>query len=249
MGRKTTIIRQKDDTPFDRMMSIERTKSPATILTESATTLERSCTLLCDLLREVQRRRRKADKEAREKGEPVDSSSGLVESYLSLCIGHCVKQCDKVWERVEKAIDPSDNGIERLNQAVMLQAVYDYETALSRDSDEDFDVVCEIEEFARSGDYHSFSGVDFAAVLSRIREAVPRFKELVAEHGAEIIENTRWIRRHRDTHNMVNYQGAKYRCPLCGYGLYHYGKPTGGLYNIRCSGCNLEGWFRNEETY
>lgn len=230
----------------------DSTADPAEVSTESsealayATTLERVCNRLRGLITQVGMEQKKHKKEAFKTGERVDDSYEILLAYLTVALGHCGAMCDGAWEKVEGEISPSSEGLERLGNAVILQAVYDYEAALSRGSKFDHDTMKDIERFADSKDAEFFSGVNFAETLSRIKHIYPQFQKMVREYGAYIIADTMWIRRHTSNGAMV-FKNAKYKCPLCGGGLYAYEKKVGGVQRIRCSGCNLEGWYRVKE--
>lgn len=182
----------------------------------------------------------------REHKEALDDDSfEIVLSYLNLALPHCTAECDRAWKEVYENAEYTDSNLEKLNNAVMLQAAQDYETALCVDSPAQRETAKDIERFAKSGASHQFSGVDFVTVLSRIKGVVPEFQKFVREKGSDIVAETEWIKRKR----RMTFQDSKYRCPLCGGGLYSSGRPAGNTYRIRCTGCSLEGWYHAKKSY
>lgn len=127
--------------------------------------------------------------------------------------------------------DIHDTGVENLCNAVIQTAAQDYETSLcggGHDGER-----TRIEKFAEDG-ADSYTTIDFEGVLARIRAARPQFAKTAREHASEIIAETN-ANRENDGDNRKN----TYKCPLCGGGLYAYGKSSGGIQQIRCTGCNL----------
>jgi len=224
---------QDNNTPEEQMLS---TENPAGERVAKATAYERAVNRIKGLINQMNREHRENED---------DDSFEIVLYYLNVALPHCTAECDKAWREVYDKAEFGIGNLEKLNNAVMLQAAQDYETALCVDSEMQRGVAGDIERFAISGDSHQFSGVDFVTVLHRIREVVPEFQRIAREKGNEIVADTVWLKRKKD-YKMEN---ARHRCPLCGGGLYASGKPVGNTYKIKCSNCSLEGWYHAKENY
>lgn len=215
---------------------VEEMSTDISAVVSKATAYERALGILKDAIARVNHDR---------KEDSDDECYEIVMSYLNLCMAHCARECDALWQMIYRNAEFGDGNLEKLNSAVMLQAVHDYENALCKGGKTAKDTIEEIERFASTGTSHHYSAVDFGTILQRIKDTAPEFHKMVREHGAEIIADTLWLKRKKD----YNFENAKYHCPLCGGGMYHYGKKIGNTYRIRCTGCSLEGWYHAKESY
>ena len=203
-------------------------------LISEATVFNRAYVHLKNALAQLNAKRRKS----------VDRSYNIACEYLNVAMELCDRAGDEAWSEVYKHSKPTDDSVERLCRAVMVQAAQDYEKDLCMGGKADLQDAEDIERFAASGDSHFYSSVDFVAILRRIKDTIPIYNKFINEHGAEIVEDTNWLRHHR----KLTHEDAKFKCPLCGGGLYYSGRPIDGTYLIKCSGCNMEGWYHAKTT-
>lgn len=216
--------------------SVEVVSTDISAILSKATAYERAVGRIKDLIVKLHKER---------KGDLEDESFEIVSTYLHVALNHCVGECDRAWQKVYANPDFGYGNYEKLNNAVMLQAALDYEKDICSGNTSSKRDMEDIERFAESGDSHTYSDIDFTNVLKRIRDVAPEFQRIVRTKGAEIISDTLRLKRKKD----YGFAEAKNRCPLCGGGLYHYGKPNGNVYRIKCSGCNMEGWYYAKESY
>lgn len=183
-------------------------------------------------------------KSAAKRGEQ-DHAHGIAIKALEDALNRLESVTNDVWKKVEELAVPDDKHIIDLFNAVVINAALDYESALSRGGAAGEKEQREIERFAESETSYRYSGTDFSSVLARIRRCHKQFEQMVQDKGEDIIEDTA---KHRKINSQkkgnTRFDKATYRCPLCGGGIYHFGTPINNVYNIRCSSCNLEGWYK-----
>lgn len=172
-----------------------------------------------------------------EKKVDPDTSLEIVREEVRSSISRLESLADIAWKDVYAHAEPRRENLEALAQGVILCAVNDYEQALSAETPDGEQKMADIERFAEKN-AGSYSSIDLPAVLSRIRAIYPQYKSFAAEHGQEIHEDSKRIKKAKD--NYTDY--AKYRCPLCGGGLYTANGKVNGKYKVYCSNCYLWAW-------
>lgn len=175
----------------------------------------------------------KAKTEAETTGVPMDESYQVVMDDLNALKKKYRARSDELWNTVDREADRDDNGFERLSNAILQNVAEDYETALcgSRSVNE----IKRIEDFAKNG-AEQFTELDFSKVLQRIRRMQPKFVDYAEKHGPEIHS---WTRESRKNDYPSNDRKNPHRCPLCGGGMYTYGKVDRGTAVVKCTGCCL----------
>ena len=192
---------------------------------------ERAQSTVSAMMNGLAKQRNENEREARRSGTEPDKSFQLVIDVLSDAKKRFRKESKRLWKLAEKSSDIHEIGVENLCNAIIQRAALDYEAALSGHGN--VEEKRRIEAFAEDG-ADDYTSIDFQNVLDRIRVAQPVFSKTAKEHIEEIMSETKNNKQH-DGDNRKN----TYRCPLCGGGLYAYGKPDGGIQQIRCTGCNL----------
>lgn len=157
-------------------------------------------------------------------GEEYDTSFDVAYQELQGISNSLGAKADELWKQMEKTTEKFGPGIERLANAVLAKAAYDYEAALCggfADSEAEIHL---IETFARHGS-EMYTTLDFTEVLGNIRRVhMELWKPLVEKLAPELREEK--VRKY------------KYKCPLCGGGLYYvHAKGQSDL--IRCTTCGL----------
>ena len=199
-------------------------------LIKESMTLERAVSLCSALANEAAKRRNEANKGKR-RPEDKDESFDLVINVINEARERFRSDSNQLWKQAEERCRLDDDGVENLLNAVIQRAALDYELALSNRGFPDS--IREIEEFFR-GDADVFTKADVSQVPKRIRMAHRQFVEIAHDHVKDIIKETSDNRkRNRDMLDNT------YRCPLCGGGMYEWGKAYNGRHQIRCTGCNL----------
>lgn len=165
-----------------------------------------------------------------------DKSYSVVIKRVTACLEQVVGEEDEAWKKVYASAEPHGENIEALARGVVLQAVSDYEQALSAGDRMGQSTLHEIERFADNGSNY-FTNVDMTAVLERIRNTYPKYKAYAQANAKDIVEDTKSIRRKKGI-----FPQAKHRCPLCGGGLYMSGNVQHGKAKICCSNCYLYTW-------
>lgn len=153
----------------------------------------------------------------KEKREP-DLSLSLYADELRGVKHRAEKQAEKYWKQARELAVPHDGNLEELLNAVVLKAVNDYETALFN---RDTATMTTLEWFLTD------------TITSRIKRKYTEFKRIARSHADEIADYTKRIRK--ASGDMALH--AKYRCPICGGGLYVYAKQYAGHRLICCTGC------------
>ena len=127
--------------------------------------------------------------------------------------------------------------VEMLLVAIIEQAALDYEKAICNGDAKE----CEkIERLARDGSL-DFTKIRLRSILKKIREKRNEFDRRARRHLGEIAEDSeRCLRLPRDKWVDSKYEDAKFRCPMCGGGMYII-KQTWGR-RVQCTGCNLFTW-------
>ena len=199
-------------------------------LIKESMTLERAVSLCSALANEAAKRRNEANKGKR-RPEDKDESFDLVINVINEAKDRFKADSNRLWKQAEERCRLDDEGVENLLNGVIQRAALDYELALSNRGFPDS--IREIENFFL-GDADVFTKADVSQVPKRIRMARQRFVEIAHDHINEIIEETKVNRAAR--RDMLD---NTYRCPLCGGGMYEWGKAYNGRHQIRCTGCNL----------
>lgn len=157
-------------------------------------------------------------------GEDFDASYDVAISELNGLKNQLGAKADALWKQMEQTTEKFGPGLERLANAVLAKAAYDYEAALCGGFPDSEAEMRLIEKFAVQG-AEMYTTLDFSEVLWRIRtvykeEWLPTVKKIVPELREE---KTRRFRN---------------KCQLCGGGLYYvHAKGQSDL--IRCTSCGL----------
>lgn len=208
---------------------------------DNALIYERAVDRINDLIVLNNKARKKEEARALKTGEEPDKSFGIVGYFLSNAKAEAKKVCDTYWKSVEKTAAFDQQNVENLCNAVVKLAALDYEQAICRGGESGNTTMREIERFSKNGDSDTFSAVDFDSVIARIQKGYVKFNEIVKTKGPDIIAETRRMR----SKGNDEFTSASIKCPVCGRGLFHYGEPHGRTYHIKCSGCNMEGWYKS----
>lgn len=147
------------------------------------------------------------------------------------------KKSNDLWEEARKKRVESPEKVQDLFNAVVKQAACDYESACCGNFSDPETMKSEILVFAKT-EAKNYSNINFNHVLKKIDQAAPEFKKLVREHAKEIVEETNAKRKVRD----FDFKANKYKCPLCGYGIFDTGSrfiKSDKTHCISCSGCGF----------
>ena len=120
-----------------------------------------------------------------------------------------------------------------LANGIVMQQISDYERALC---DSDNGTKARVRAFARSDWAATLTKLDVPSMLKQIDAAYKDFVIFVKDHGAGIVAETKRLRAKKKQTSE-----SKYRCPLCGGGLYEYSPTLEKTHRIKCSGCPLTG--------
>ena len=168
------------------------------------------------------------------KAKRIDAKS---ERELQKKIDILQKESDDLWEYA-KSFRPDSvvhGNYERLANAIVKQAVLDYEALISgKKADSNLCNLTEIERFAKTT---MLTKVDIPSMLKKIKRV--REKEFVpfaAEHYNEIVNEYKKFKRKRV--NTVIYNDVfPYRCKVCGGALKPDLDNKNKLLGIECCGC------------
>lgn len=163
---------------------------------------------------------------AKAEGRDVDPSFVLAITAINKAKIELAKKSADLLRLAEKAAKTTEEPFLELLTAVQAKAASDYELALCGFLPEY--EIHNIEAFASYGKL-------LPEILTQIKAAKPKFDKIVKEHFEDIVADTEEMhKRGRDVGPW-----AKYRCPLCGGGLYKWGRLYYGLRQIRCTGCDF----------
>lgn len=157
-------------------------------------------------------------------GEPFDESFDLALSELRGLQNRLGAKADELWKQMEEVMPKFGPGLERLANAVLAKAAYDYETALCGGFTDNAAEIHLIEKFAE-GRASIFTTTDFPGILKKIRR----------------VYSDDWIPLVKSVHKELRDEGKpkyKIKCPLCGGGLY-YVHCKGQSDTVRCTTCGL----------
>ena len=185
---------------------------------------ERAKTRIEEAAQKVARDRKAHLTEIAETGEDFDESYDLALSELRGIQHQLGAKADEYWARMEKETEMFMPGLERLANAVLESAAYDYEVALCDGFPDSAAEMRLIEIFAERG-AEVYTTLDFSEVLGQIRRVYheewrPKVEKLVPELHDEPKPRFR------------------HKCPLCGGGLY-YVHCKGETDLVRCTTCGL----------
>lgn len=157
-------------------------------------------------------------------GEAFDESYDVAFQELTALKNRLGAKADEYWARMEACTEKFGPGLERLANAVLANAAYDYEAALCGGFPDSKAEMHLIEKFAECG-AEVYTTLNFMDVLDRIRrvyfdEWLPKVREVTAELRAE--PERKYL----------------HKCPLCGGGLY-YVHCKGQSDTVRCTTCGL----------
>lgn len=185
---------------------------------------ERAKSRVEEMAQKVARERKAHLMEIAVTGEEFDQSYDLAYQELQGISNQFGAKADELWKQMEQTTEKFGPGLERLANAVLAKAAYDYEAALCGGFPDSEAEIHLIEKFAVQG-AEMYTTLDFSEVLFRIRtvykeEWLPTVKKIVPE-----------LREEKTRH-------FRHKCPLCGGGLYYvHAKGQSDL--IRCTSCGL----------
>lgn len=203
---------------------------------EESLVYERAITHVNRALATLRSEKKLADRAARDAGEPSDISFEIAIDDLSKLRAKYQRESDKLWREAEKDMYEGAKPWENLANAVIQQAIKDYEVALCADNRH---TILSVRRFAERGG-QTLTKVNLPAVLHKIDEAHKEFSALVAKRGAEIVEESQ---RLKAAHKKP--QDGHIRCPLCGGALYDKA-PEKKTHLINCTGCSLSRYWTEE---
>ncbi|MBR3239494.1 MAG: hypothetical protein IKF99_13755 [Oscillospiraceae bacterium] len=185
---------------------------------------ERAKSMVEEAAQKVARDRKAHLKKIAETREDYDPAYDLAFQELRAVQDHLGAKADELWKQMEQATEKFGPGLQRLANAVLAKAAYDYEVALCGGFPDSDSEIMMIEKFANHG-AEMYTTLDFSEVLWRVRtvykeEWLPTVKKIVPE-----------LREEKTRH-------FRHKCPLCGGGLYYvHAKGQSDL--IRCTSCGL----------
>lgn len=193
---------------------------------------ERAYGKVNEILKMLQEQRKVDRKYSKMAHEEPDDSYDLVYDELAKVRFRFRNFSDDLWCGAERKGLFEKESVEELLSAVVLRAANDYEMAVSGGKNEK--EMQRIEQFAEE-DASGFTKIPFSEVLVKIRKAQPEFARIARDNAKEIIAETDANRRKR----RADMSNNKYRCPLCGGGLYSQSKRGMTYHIICCTGCSL----------
>lgn len=132
---------------------------------------------------------------------------------------------DKLWKQMEEVTPKFGPGLERLANAVLEAAAYDYETALCDGFHDSKAEIHMIEKFAVCG-AEAYTTLNFLDVLDRIRRV----------YAAEWLPTVKKLATDLRNGTVKDYRT---KCPLCGGGLYFSKNRVSKGGAVRCTTCGL----------
>lgn len=173
------------------------------------------------------------------KPEPTDYSRELVVMMLRAMAKACEGYSNKIWVIAEKRAIPSQDALDNLANAIVMMSVSDYEKMVSgrmeNNAEHSMDEILDFWE-NRSAE---FTQLDMTAVRTSIDSASRKFKQIVKEHGGDIVEETIQGRKNKRFPKSDLRYHLSYECPLCKGKLYAHKWRNNKTYTIQCTGCDL----------
>lgn len=142
------------------------------------------------------------------------------------------KLSDDAFLQHKATTDVCDDGIRNLANAVLEQAIHDYEVALC---DNNSSEIYRIEMFMY-GDGRNFTMLDTGELIDKVKVSHKRFKTKAHDEFDEILVTTVQL---RDRGIWFGDRRNKHRCPLCGGGMFVKKKVSNGRYIVGCTTCEL----------
>lgn len=156
--------------------------------------------------------------------EPYDESFDLAFNELHGLQNRLGAKADEFWMKMEQTTEKFGPGLERLANAVLAKAAYDYEVALCGGFADNEAEMLLIEKFAKNG-AEVYTTLDFMEVLNQIRRIYSERWQPLAEKIAPELR-------------VEDRPKYKTKCPLCGGGMYYvHSKGQSDL--VRCTTCGL----------
>lgn len=186
---------------------------------------ERAKTRIEAAAQAITHERRKHLEEIAVTGEEYDRSFDVALDELRGLKNRLGMKSDELWEQMEAKTEKFGPGLQRLANAVLESAAYDYESALcDGDTKESRSEIYLIKKFAEHG-AEVYTTLNFMDVLDRIERV---YKE-------------EWLPLAEKVWRELREEGKpkyRYKCPLCGGGLYYvHSKGQSDL--LRCTSCGL----------
>lgn len=185
---------------------------------------ERAKVMIEEAAQKIARERREHLEKIAITGERFDEAFDLAFNELRGLQNRLGARADELWKQMEKTTERFGPGLERLANAVLAKAAYDYEVALCGGFPDSEAEMLLIEKFAKSG-AEVYTTLDFSEVLKKIAKIHQEtWKPLAEKIAPELREEDR--------------PKYKTKCPLCGGGLYYvHSKGQNDL--VRCTTCGL----------
>lgn len=208
----------------ERRNPLNERQAKGDVLLKQSLIYERAKVRIEEAAQKVARDRKAHLTEIAETGEDFDESYDLALSELRGIQIRLGARADELWAEMEATTEKFGPGLERLANAVLENAAYDYEVALCDGFPDSAAEMRLIELFAERG-AEVYTTLDFGEVLGQIRRVYyeewrPKVEKLVPE----LHEEPKPRYRHK--------------CPLCGGGLYYvHCKSETDL--VRCTTCGL----------
>ena len=200
---------------------------------EYSMVLERAYGEITNLINIEKTRGQEQKRIAREEGRSNPLHLSMVMDALKKVKDDFRKRSDEAYlKHRETHQGMDDDGCINLVNAIIKQAVMDYEEAIVNKDD---GLKSEVEFFAmhNAGKYTS---VDLYDVFDRIDSDYKKFVKKANESIDGIIEVTN---KFRHTKRALSDPANPYRCPFCGGGMHIKGKLKTNSFLVACSGCNL----------
>lgn len=186
---------------------------------------ERARTIIEEAAQKVSRDRKTHLQTIAESGEEYDRAFDVALDGLRGLQHEFGAKSDKLWKQMEAVTPKFGPGLERLANAVLEAAAYDYEVALCDGFHDSKAEIYMIEKFASCG-AEAYTTLNFFDVLDRIRkvyeaEWLPMVKTILPDLASGKAPT------------------QKTSCPLCGGGLYFSRNRASGGGAVRCTTCGL----------
>lgn len=194
---------------------------------------ERAESTLSAIMTDLAKQRNDNTVNAKRNGTTPDRSYQIVIDALADIKKRFAVESDALWIHAETLADVSETAAANACNAVIQKAAEDYEAALcGNGSDCERDIIL-IEKFMQEGS-SAYTTINCVDVLERIRAAQPLFREKAKKHIVDIKADTV-----KNRHVSGGNRRSRYKCPLCGGGMYAYGHAKYGMQQVRCTGCYL----------
>lgn len=201
---------------------------------ENSLHYERAFSWMTQIIHDLHILREDSNKKSEANNERPDASLYLILKDFERLQKEYRQRSDEAWKIAERNGEWYQRNCEDLANSIIAKAFEDYEIAISGINRNESEIML-IEKFAELCDHGdvALTTQKIKPMLKRVDKAHEVFVMMVNEHKNEIISETKEKQENRNN-NMEN---NKYRCPLCGGGLYAQTKY--GITRIVCTHCYL----------